>query len=206
VHHYHAYLQGAWASLIGFAISVVPRRWSLPTRRAAWAALGIAGVAGGVGFITQPWDLSKRAAALAEPDAILDRHAYSWILEHTGPDALFATPLPDMDARPSNIGPQAAAVIAAGRRLVAAPVRHANPFLDWNDRNARRVRYLNSLTDVTGETQALCAFEHEAGPRGNAFFLVPNALIVRAQAVSLVFRDRVDTIYRVIAGPCVSER
>jgi hypothetical protein len=215
VHHYHAYLQAAWASLIGLALcrlmGSLSRTWRWPVR----AALAAAIFAGLVGFVTEPWSslvsrgsssMSKRASALANPDTILNLEAYHWILANTAPQALFVTPRPGLDASPSAIGPEAATVIAAGRRLVAAPEAHANPYIEWPERNAQRVRYLSALSGGPEAAQALCELLRQADARAGAYFLLPNGTRVTASTVAPMFIGGTAGIYRVADMSCAPSR
>jgi hypothetical protein len=56
-----------------------------------------------------------------------------WILANTRPNDTFATPLAFDWADPAPF-----AVYAAGRKLVAAPLLHSNPYVLWEPREARR--------------------------------------------------------------------
>jgi hypothetical protein len=187
-HHYHVYLQAAWASLVGIAvwrgITVAP--WP------ATAALGtVAVLAGLAGTSGHSPDVDRRSAALDRPDAVLDRAVYRWILRHTNPQALFVTLLP---IEADRMGASVATIFAAGRRLVAPPEVHGNPYLPWAPMNMRRLDYL------AGGDAALCRFQTEAGAEAGAWFLLPpNDSTPR---VTLMFRSTDHALYRVDPAVC----
>ncbi|MBN8909149.1 MAG: hypothetical protein J0H99_21610 [Rhodospirillales bacterium] len=95
---------------------------------------------------------------------MLDRAAYEWILRRTTPEDLFATPLP---AAADSLGPTVGTVFAAGRRLVAPPAVHSNPYLPWPPQEARR------RAALTGTPDALCALHRAAAPGADAWLLLP---------------------------------
>lgn len=171
-HHYHVYLQAAWASLIGLVLwrgAALVRRPAMPgpgLGPGLGLGVGAALLAGTFGLFWHGPDRDRRDAAREQPDAVLDRAAYAWILHHTTPRDLFVTLLP---AEADRMGASVATVFAAGRRLVAPPEVHGNPYLAWPPMNARRLDYL------TGDAAALCRFVAEAGPRAGAWFLLPPA-------------------------------
>jgi len=201
-HHYEAYLQAAWATLIGHAVVLLVRwaRVRLPrAARTGLATLGaLAVLAGCAGFLLQSWDLEKRREALARPEAVLDAKAYRWLLQNTTPQDLFVTPLPPPEAVLFAIGPATGAVMAAGRHLVAAPELHSNPYLDWSPREAHRLAYLQGFEN--GGPQ-LCAFAAEAKP-GTAYFLLPLGGRPAAAALEEVTRTGQHVLYRVRPGMC----
>ncbi|MBN8910062.1 MAG: hypothetical protein J0H99_26475, partial [Rhodospirillales bacterium] len=108
-HHYHVYLQAAWACLIGIVLA----RWlARDATRVAVGLVAAAAVVGAIGTFQHAVDLDRRRLAQDAPDLVLDRTAHAWILRHTSPEALFATPLPDA---PDQLGPTVGTVFAAGR-------------------------------------------------------------------------------------------
>jgi len=125
-----------------------------------------ASTAGVTRLVTRPNDLSLREAALTRADElVLDLDAYRWILQETRPDALFLTELPA-----SWYGPAAFSVIAAGRQIVSMPEFFSHPYVDWREREERRLRYLMSL-DGTASAEAgpdlgHCYRMHFRWPRG----------------------------------------
>jgi hypothetical protein len=182
-HHYHVYLQAAWASVLGLALV---RVWEMRV----WPGLVVlAGVAGLLGFFgkAEDWELLRLGSTRVE--LVMDREAYGWILAQTRPDDLFVTELPSEGA---DMGPGAATVIAAGRRLVAGPALHSNPYVVWEPREVRRVGFLRDGAD-------LCPLVREAGA-GTAFFLLPEGRGFHGGV--LVFRSGFSVIYRVEAGGC----
>jgi hypothetical protein len=181
-HHYHAYLQAAWASLAGLAIG----RWDPPRLLLGCAGLALLGVL--FGFLTRPEDLALQRLGSTRPELIMDLAAYDWILGHTAPSDLFVTELPPGG---EDMGPAAATVLAAGRRLVAPPELHANPYLGWAERNARRLGDLRALSVGGGDP---CRLWTEAAG-GVVLFLLPNDAVVASGGVTAVFRDQFLTIY-----------
>ena len=79
------------------------------------------------------------------------------------------------------MGPAAATVIASGRRLVAPPEIHSNPYIPWAPLNAERLAYLGSGT----------------GERGPAFLLLPADMVWAGDAV---FRSAAHVVYWVGDG------
>lgn len=184
-HHYLVYLQAAWATVAGLALALLWRRGE-PAHwvRSAAAVLVVALIA----FFADAEDLAYRRLGQGPAERVLDRAAYEWILARTEPGALFVTELPP---NPADMGPGAAAVIAAGRRLVAPPGLHSNPYLPWTSRNEQRLALLKPGAD-------LCPLLREAGEDG-AFFLLPHG---RTVAAAPVFDTAVHTIYRVPERSC----
>ena len=185
VHHYLAYLQPAWASLIEVALV------RLTNGRVPTALLGLAIAACGIAavlFMSAPEDQSLRRLGSIHPELVLDRAAYAWILANTRPEDLFVTELPP---NPADMGPGAATVMAAGRRLVAPPEMHSNPYVAWEPRNARRLEALRPGAD-------LCPLLREAAD-ANAFLLLPAGQKTDATPV---FRSPFSTIYSVPRGVC----
>jgi hypothetical protein len=187
-HHFHTYLQGAWATLIGVALWQAGQCLPRPIRLRLAAALVM--LAWFATFVADG-DGMARDAALQRPDAVLDRTAYRWILQHSSPGDLFAMPLP---AEPDWMGATVATAIATGRRLVAAPAVHSNPYLDWPSMNARRLDYLS------GTPASVCRFAAEAGRGAAAWFLLP--VDAPPPAAPLMFRTTQHALYRVDDSQC----
>jgi hypothetical protein len=204
VHHYYAYLQAAWASIIGYAVCLAWTNWEWIPRRLAQSAGCVLVVAAAAFFLFRSYDQGERAVALAEPQSLFDRDSYEWILAHTRPHALFATPIAEIDASPTNMGVQAATVIAAGRRMVAAPVQHANPYLGWTSRNALRLHYLAALQGGRNAQRILCEFYRDTDAREGAFFLIQGKLPAPVAGIETVFSDKISTIDRVEEASCGS--
>jgi hypothetical protein len=189
-HHYHVYLQAAWASLAGLALVEL---WVLGRRQDLIPLAVLATLAGVGGFLTKPEDAELRRLGSARPELILDRSAYDWIIAETNPADLFVTELPPDGA---NMGPAAATVMAAGRRLVAPPAFHSNPYVAWAPMNARR---LLALSPGGGR----CALLRQAGGHA-AFLLLPSTRIV-GRADAPVFSSAFNTIYRVSPDACARD-
>jgi hypothetical protein len=195
-HHYCLYLQTAWACLAGHVVWQAVRPWVKTegqlSRRRTVAAFGISAVLGGVGagfLFLNTYDDSARSWALQD-GGFFDRSAYSWIRANTKPTDLFVTPLRSVahDA-------DAFSVIAAGRRLIAAPELHSNPFVDWRERDALRRRYFAAATGA-GPERDLCGL---TGLR--AWLLVPNTTDV-ASAAEPMYRTDYNTVYRITGIGC----
>lgn len=129
-----------------------------------------------------------------------DGEAYRWILANTSPTDLFVTSVVrDWEE------PQAFAVMAAARRLVATPELHSNPYVTWTDRDERRRRYVAAATatePTSDSTRALCDFVAEAGQGDTAYFLLPDSLAVESSALEPVFHGKYSSIYRVKTQGC----
>ena len=189
-HHYHVYLQAAWATVLGLALVQVHQSLR-PLNFTPWLIL--AALTGFAGLYTKPEDRALRHHGSTKPERILDRAAYDWILRETDPHDLFVTELPPDGV---DMGPAAATVIAAGRRLVAPPRVHANPYLEWEPLNQRRLAWL-------APGAALCPFWLQAQSAGGAaLFLLPNDR--PARMMPPVFQDAFNTIYRLGPTVCAS--
>ena len=192
-HHFHVYLQAGWAVLIGYALWF---GWHAGRqRRCGWAAAGLA-LAGLAGLLMQTRDVDARDQVAARPDIVLDRAAYDWISRNTHPDDQFVTPLP---READQMGPAAATVIAAGRRLVAPPEIHANPYLPWAPMNARRLSYLSELHAGSG---ALCRLVGEAAPA--TFFLLPVEMSDATAGLEPIVRTATHVLHRVSTSACTA--
>ncbi|HEY0181828.1 MAG TPA: hypothetical protein VGC09_03385, partial [Rhodopila sp.] len=180
-HHYHVYLQAAWASLTGL---VLVDLWAMGRRRDLVPLAILAACVGLIGLFAKTEDLALRRLGSTHADLILDRAAYDWILLRTSPLDVFVTELP---REPADMGPAAATVMAAGRRLIAAPAFHTNPYVDWAQMNARRTTYLKPGADLSGLLR-------QAGS-STAYLLLPNGTFTGA--ATPVFNSAFNTIYRV---------
>jgi hypothetical protein len=185
-HHYHVYLQAAWASVGGVALV---RLWAQGRRLDLVPLAMLAGLVGLIGFFGKAEDVELRRLGSTHPEWVLDQDAYSWIIGHTNPNDLFVTELP---AEGADMGATAATVMAAGRRLVAPPEFHTNPYVAWAPMNARRLAFLAADAD-------LCALTRQA-ENNAAFFLLANDRMVRG--VTPVFHGVFSTIYRVGGSGC----
>jgi hypothetical protein len=197
VHHYHLYLQTAWAMLIGFVgwhvLRLFLERGSYSrTGVAAAAALAVAAV-GGWSLLNRKFDAGVRHYATAHPDGgmFIDLDAYRWILANTRPEDTFATPVAFAWADPA-----AFAAYAAGRRLVALPSLFSNPYVLWEPREAQRQRILEAATGDAPPTP-LCESR-----RGTLWVLLPIGTAVDDSRVELVYSTTRYTIYRVHGGLC----
>ena len=169
-----------------------PRRGEAEPRpvsiAALWFAIAACGVAAIV-FVFDPEDRALRRLGSVHPELVLDRAAYEWILANTRPDDLFVTELPP---NPADMGPGAATVSAAGRRLVAPPEMHSNPYVAWQPRNARRLEALRRGAD-------LCPLVREALTPPPSCCCPPTGTI---GGVTPVFSSPFNTIYAVPRSVC----
>ena len=185
-HHYVAYLQPAWALLVGVAVlHAAPATSRHSVRAAGGVALALCAAA----WFTRPEDLALRRIGGTGPAQVLDRAVYDWLLLRSRPDALVLTDLP---ANPADMGPRAATVFAAGRNLVASPELHSNPYMPWPPRNAQRLAWLRRGAD-------LCPLLRAAGP-GAAYILLASG--EPAPAAPSVFASGFNTLYRVPDDAC----
>ncbi len=196
-HHYHVYLQAAWALAIGQALWLLAEALPRRDRRALLAApAGLATLAGFCLLAANPRDREMRTGTVEHPETVLDRQAYAWILRNTAPTDVFVTTLP---AATDQMGPSAATVIAAGRHLVAPPAIHANPYLIWPPMNRARLTWLHGFE--TGNAAELCAFSRATGPDRGAYFLL-TADTARSPIVKPHFRSAGHTVWQVDAAAC----
>jgi hypothetical protein len=197
VHHYHLYLQDAWACLMGYilwqAIRLIrDRRRNLAAYPMIAAALvGAVLAVGGLASLHRPYDIGARAGALTD-GTVFDLAAYRWILTNTTSDDLFVT-----DLRSDDINPTAFSVIAAGRQLATVPKTFSNPYVDWNEKNDQRLRYLEAAGDPDRPGTVLC----DLG-RGHGWLLLPNDFKVIQARAAPAFRTRYNTGYRVTGSDC----
>lgn len=202
-HHYHFYLQAGWACVIGFAgwqaMRLLWGKGGTAMRAGLAAVVLLAAGAGAAALLTRPYDRNARQQAQRD-GADIDRAAYAWILAATRPADLFVTEL-----KTDWSDPAAFSVIAAGRRLVASPKLHSNPYVSWEERDARRRRYLAAADE--GDEAALCGLIREAAEAegGRAWLLLPNGRAVGEEAgAEPVFRSAFHTAYRVVTDGCAA--
>jgi len=196
IHHFHLYLQIAWALLMGHVAWHVARLWvagpaGAPVRRGrAAVAIGLALVmlaTGSYAVLRRGFDRQRREMALAAD--YIDRDTYGWILANTPPGARFVT------EHAAESGPTAFAVMAAGRNLVASPESFSNPFVRWEPREAERLALIAAAVGE-GPARALC---DAAGP----LWLVFEAdKAVAPGRLKAVHRTEVNTIFRVSPALC----
>jgi hypothetical protein len=198
VHHYHLYLQTAWAMLIGFVGWHFLR---LFLERASHARSGVAAVVvltvatvGGWSLLNRKYDTGARyyaAAVRADGGVSIDLDAYRWILANTRPDDTFATPLA------SDWGdPAAFAAYAAGRRLVALPLLHSNPYVLWEPREARRQQILEAATGYA-PPKPLCEYHN-----GALWVLLRVGVPVDERRVEAIYSTKRYIFYRARGGLC----
>jgi hypothetical protein len=189
-HHFHVYLQAAWASVSGYALWVAYEgagpRWHGAMRVGGGAVAAV----GALFVLLNARDIELRVDARARPEQTLDRSAYGWITRHTAPGDRFVTLLP---AALDQMGPAAATVLAAGRQLVAPPEIHANPYLPWAPMNARRQALLAAVGG-----HGMCRMERA----GETWFMLPGGMLDGAAFVEAVFHTAGHTIYRRSAQAC----
>jgi hypothetical protein len=197
VHHYHLYLQSAWAILIGFVSWHLLR---LFLERGTRSRAGVAAVivialaaAGGWSLLNRKFDAGQRRYALEGSDGgwSIDLDTYHWILANTRPNDTFATPL-SLDWG----DPAAFAAYAAGRKLVALPLLHSNPYLLWEPREARRQQILEAASGGTPPTP-LCEYHGST-----LWLLLPTGAAVDESRVKPVYSTERYTFYRVRDGLC----
>jgi hypothetical protein len=199
VHHYHLYLQTAWAILIGFVGWHLLR---LLLERGTRSRIGIAAVVVLVLAAVCGWSLldrkfdagQRQEAAHADGGGSIDLDAYRWILANTRPNDTFATPLAFAWADPA-----AFAVYAAGRKLVAAPLLHSNPYVLWEPREARRRQILEAAAGGVPATP-LCRNDN-----GTLWVLEPIDSAIDEGRIEAAYSTGHHIIYRVRAGLCASK-
>jgi len=159
---------------------------------AAVVVLAVASV-GGWSLLNRKYDTVTRYAAVAHADggALIDLDAYRWILANTRPNDTLATPLA------SDWGdPAAFAAYAAGRKLVALPLLHSNPYLLWEPREARRQQILKAATGDAPPTP-LCEYHG-----GTLWVLLPIGTPVDERRVESIYSTKRYTFYQVRSGLC----
>jgi hypothetical protein len=197
VHHYHLYLQDAWACLIGCVLWQAMRLIRERCKNFAAYPVVAAGLVGAVlvvgGFVSlhRPYDIRARAGAL-DDGTDFDLAAYRWILTNTTPEDLFVT-----DLRSDDINPTAFSVMAAGRQLATVPKTFSNPYVDWNKKNNLRLRYLDAASSADRPGTALCNLG-----RGHGWLLLPNDFKVIQARAEPAFRTPYNTGYRITGSDC----
>jgi hypothetical protein len=208
-HHFHFYLAAAWASVMGHTIWRGGLWWAQTTPglllRLKVVVLCAAAIVtltlGTFWFSFRPYviDVYHWARRTVQPafeirttvqeERPLDIASYHWIIAHTRPRDLFVTRLRAEDA--------VFAVLSAGRRLVAAPLLFSNPYVNWVNREERRVQYIAAINGQNpGSHGALCDLLIETA--GNtAFFLLPNEDLVNSHALAPVWHGPYNSLYRV---------
>lgn len=196
VHHYHLYLQIAWAMLIGFvgwhALQQCLERGSRLVVASVTTAAVAFGFLGSWSLLTRKFDANERAAALhASGGSAIDLDAYHWILSNTKPSDTFATQLiaETKDA-------SAFAVHAAARKLVAAPLLHSSPYVSWEPRDATRREIIAAATGI-GPSTPLCSW-----PRGTLWVVLPVETPIDAGRVEPAYATDRYAIYRVRKAAC----
>jgi hypothetical protein len=201
-HHFHLYLQAAWACLIGHVVwRGAHLYWQSSVGNTLRKALAIS-VAGaliltaGTGLFVRPYDAEARMTATEDGEAF-DLATYRWILSNTRPTDLFVTQI----RTPPVKEPATYTVMAGGRRLVATPELHSNPYVDWRERDARRQRYLSAAIDTrAGQHQDLCALRAEARSGNEAWFVLPLSVAAKASGLQLAYQSAFLAVYRVTAA------
>lgn len=203
VHHYHLYLQLAWACLVGFVGWGLAHLWcrhrdgtlSAP-RTAVAVTLGVAVlVFGGRDFLHRGFDARSREAALEQPEYyFMDVGVYRWVLRNTRPDALFAVQI-EGDWRDWR-SPAAFSVMAAGRGLVAAPEFFSHPYVDWRARETLRQSLIGAVTRAEAEPVPC-----ETARTGLWFVLGADSVVVSDRAEAL-FSTGYHNIYRATMVAC----
>jgi hypothetical protein len=195
IQHFHVYLKAAEAVLIGYAACrLYDRLFGTARRGTAWAVAGkgllaVLVVLGATCFLQRPNDqlMLDRVATRHN----LDYELYRWVLAQTRPDDLFVTDLPNEYRDPA-----ALAVFMAGRHLVAAPAVQSNPYLDWEERNRRRLSYYRAARgDADASPLTFCRLLAEAAP-GAAYIVLPNTDPPAPVLGSPLFRSPENTIFK----------
>lgn len=197
VHHYHLYLQTAWAMLIGF---VGEHLLHLFLERGSHARIAVAAVAvlavvsvGGWSLFNRKYDTVARSTAVAHPDGgpLMDLDAYRWILANVRPNDTFATPITaDWE------DPAAFAAYAAGRNLVALPSLFSNPYVLREPREALREHILEA---ATGDAPPAPLCEHHSGA---LWVLLPIGTPVDEMRVERIYSTTRYSFYQVRNGVC----
>jgi len=151
----------------------------------------LAAIASGAwSFLNRKFDTERREEALlADGGWWIDLSAYRWILANTRADDTFATPLelPWSD-------PAALAAYTAGRKLVALPSLHSNPYVPWEPRDERRRQILEAAAGV-GPPTPLCH-------GGVLWVVLPINTTVDESRVEAAYSTGRRIIYRVRSGVC----
>jgi len=192
----------AWAALISAAVWDWWRRGDQAvecTSPVGLVSILVTAVAGliavsAVWISFLPADAQYRKNALAD-GVDFDLAAYGWIMRGTRPADLFVTELAEDWSDPA-----AMTVMAAGRRLVAAPKLHSNPYLTWHDRDERRRGYIAALAN--GERSPLCALASEAGAGATAWFLLPRSNPADRSLAEAIYQTDHHILYRLKLFDC----
>lgn len=195
IHHFHVYLQAAEAIVIGYAGQRL-YRYGVDHRGAAvqWLARGVLLIlvcAGAVMFLRRPSD--DEMIARVTTAKLFDLGLYRWAVAQTQPTDLFVTDLPDYFAAPA-----AQAIFSAGRRLVAVHRINSDPYLDWNERNRRRLAYYRAALGTSpSPPEDLCRLLAEAGPSASAYVVLPKGLEASNLLGPPIFQSATNTVFRV---------
>ena len=153
-------------------------------------------VVGATAFLLRPYDrdMVERVANRA----YFDFELYRWLVANTQPNDLFVT-----DVLDDYHAPAAQSVFSAGRRLVAAQRIHSNPYLDWVERNRRRLAYYRAAIGKSDASPAeLCLLAAEAGPGASAYVIIPNGLRPGSLLGSSLFKSRENAVFEINRGGC----
>ncbi len=199
VHHWMIYAQSALACIFGYVTATLlglgenRARSRLATAALAGGALALLAAL----LIWRPMDRELRERAIDMGNRV-DVDLYEWMLRNTSPRALFVTDISTNAVRDS----AAMAVLAAGRRTVALPFTYSSPYLEWRPREMRDMKYLQAATVPEGDAVALCRLNAEAGSDNTAYIAVAAGGSARPGLLQLVFRSRLNDVYRVVPSRC----
>jgi hypothetical protein len=196
VHHYHLYLQNAWACVIGYVVWGALQMAGEPGRvrwlGRAVAIVVLALLAIGVrSFLNRAYDQQARQDGMTD-GWLIDLEAYRWIVTNTAPSDVFVTEIGSKWHAPA-----AFSAIAAGRQVVAVPALFSNPFVDWRTRDARRRTFLDAAAQEGGGDRALCALKDE-----HAYLLVPRSFEVRSPRARPVYASAYHAAYLISTERC----
>jgi len=197
-HHWSLYLTLGWTLAAGYVLASIGKAL-LPGHGPVLPSfiamlLGGGGVAVIAGFAllvgdptaeTRDPTADVRNWAMAADGRETDWDAYRWIIANTAPGDTFVTDGSD---------PAAFSVIPAGRALVAAPVLHSSPYVNWRVRESHRQELLAAATGHATPTQ-LCANDP-------LWLLLPVATNVDMDTVETIFTTQQHVIYWTIRRLC----
>jgi hypothetical protein len=200
VHHYHLYLQDAWACLMGYVTWAAVQMAAEPGRprwcRPVAAIVVLAAISVGVqSFSYHRYDQQARQVGVTDGREF-DAQAYRWVLASTAPQDVFVTEL-ESELQNEWHAPAAFTVLAAGRQVVAAPVLFSNPFVDWMARDARRRLYLNAASRDGNGDGRLCDLQGQ-----HAYLLVQRDFEVRSPRLQPVYASPYLAAYRISTEEC----